>query len=73
MTAIKVASFGSAVNVTLGLPFPRTSPDHGTALDIAGKGIADASSMIRAMHLCAEIVKRIAQRAERKAQSASKT
>ena len=34
MTAIKVASFGRAVNVTLGLPFPRTSPDHGTALDI---------------------------------------
>ena len=40
MTAIKVASFGEAVNITLGLPFPRTSPDHGTALDIAGKGIA---------------------------------
>ncbi len=37
MTAIKVASFGQAVNVTLGLPFPRTSPDHGTALDIAGQ------------------------------------
>jgi 4-hydroxythreonine-4-phosphate dehydrogenase len=58
MTAIKVASFGSAVNVTLGLPFPRTSPDHGTALDIAGKGIADASSMERAIGLCAEIVRR---------------
>ena len=55
MTAIKVASFGSAVNVTLGLPFPRTSPDHGTALDIAGKGIADASSMIEAILLCAAI------------------
>jgi 4-hydroxythreonine-4-phosphate dehydrogenase len=40
MTAIKVAAFGNAVNVTLGLPFPRTSPDHGTALDIATKGIA---------------------------------
>ena len=39
MTAIKVAAFGSAVNVTLGLPFPRTSPDHGTALDIAGRGL----------------------------------
>ena len=38
MTAIKVAAFGRAVNVTLGLPFPRTSPDHGTALDIAGHG-----------------------------------
>ena len=52
MTAIKVASFGSGVNVTLGLPFPRTSPDHGTALDIAGQGIADASSMRHAVLLC---------------------
>ncbi|HEY4216161.1 MAG TPA: 4-hydroxythreonine-4-phosphate dehydrogenase PdxA [Gemmatimonadaceae bacterium] len=58
MTAIKVASFGSAVNVTLGLPFPRTSPDHGTALDIAGKGIADASSMIESILLCADIARR---------------
>lgn len=55
MTAIKVASFGSAVNITLGLPFPRTSPDHGTALDIAGRGIADPSSMIEAILLCARI------------------
>lgn len=59
MTAIKVASFGAAVNVTLGLPFPRTSPDHGTALDIAGQGIADPSSMIEAILLCAEIAARI--------------
>jgi 4-hydroxythreonine-4-phosphate dehydrogenase len=58
MTAIKVASFGSAVNVTLGLPFPRTSPDHGTALDIAGRGIADPSSMIEAILLCARIAAR---------------
>ena len=58
MTAIKVAAFGTAVNVTLGLPFPRTSPDHGTALDIAGQGIADPSSMIEAVLLCAEIVRR---------------
>ena len=58
MTAIKVASFGSAVNVTLGLPFPRTSPDHGTALDIAGEDRADASSMIAATLLCASIVAR---------------
>jgi 4-hydroxythreonine-4-phosphate dehydrogenase len=57
MTAIKVASFGSAVNVTLGLPFPRTSPDHGTALDIAGQGIADASSMVAAVLLCARIAR----------------
>jgi 4-hydroxythreonine-4-phosphate dehydrogenase len=63
MTAIKVAAFGSAVNVTLGLPFPRTSPDHGTALDIAGQGIADPSSMIEAILLCAEIVARRRQRA----------
>jgi 4-hydroxythreonine-4-phosphate dehydrogenase len=55
MTAIKVASFGSAVNVTLGLPFPRTSPDHGTALDIAGRGIADPSSFIQALLLCRRI------------------
>lgn len=58
MTAIKVASFGSAVNVTLGLPFPRTSPDHGTALDIAGQGIADPSSMIEAILLCSRITSR---------------
>ncbi|HXY32206.1 MAG TPA: 4-hydroxythreonine-4-phosphate dehydrogenase PdxA [Gemmatimonadaceae bacterium] len=58
MTAIKVASFGSAVNVTLGLPFPRTSPDHGTALDIAGRGIADAGSMTAAIIECARIASR---------------
>ena len=58
MTAIKVASFGSAVNITLGLPFPRTSPDHGTALDIAGQDLADPSSMIAATLLCASIASR---------------
>ena len=58
MTAIKVAAFGKAVNVTLGLPFPRTSPDHGTALDISGRGIADPSSMIEATLLCASIARR---------------
>ncbi len=60
MTAIKVASFGSAVNVTLGLPFPRTSPDHGTALDIAGRGMADPSSMITSVLECARIATRLA-------------
>ena len=55
MTAIKVAAFGHAVNVTLGLPFPRCSPDHGTALDIANKGVADPSSMIDATLLCATL------------------
>jgi 4-hydroxythreonine-4-phosphate dehydrogenase len=51
MAAFKTAAFGSGVNVTLGLPFPRTSPDHGTALDIAGKGVADWSSMREAVLL----------------------
>ena len=58
MTAIKVAAFGKAVNVTLGLPFPRTSPDHGTALDIAGQGIADPSSFHEAVRLCAVLAAR---------------
>jgi 4-hydroxythreonine-4-phosphate dehydrogenase len=62
MTAIKVASFGNAVNVTLGLPFPRTSPDHGTALDIAGQNRADPSSMIAATLLCASIAARAQSR-----------
>ena len=62
MTAIKVASFGSAVNVTLGLPFPRTSPDHGTALDIAGRGVADPSSMIEAILMGARIAQRTSVR-----------
>ncbi|HEU4829389.1 MAG TPA: 4-hydroxythreonine-4-phosphate dehydrogenase PdxA [Gemmatimonadales bacterium] len=55
MTAIKVAAFGRAVNVTLGLPFPRTSPDHGTAFDIAGTGVADPSSMREALELAARM------------------
>ncbi|MDQ4080589.1 MAG: 4-hydroxythreonine-4-phosphate dehydrogenase PdxA [Gemmatimonadota bacterium] len=63
MTAIKVASFGEAVNVTLGLPFPRTSPDHGTALEIAGKGVASPASMIAAVRLCARIAVRTSTRA----------
>ncbi|HEX9165048.1 MAG TPA: 4-hydroxythreonine-4-phosphate dehydrogenase PdxA, partial [Gemmatimonadales bacterium] len=55
MTAIKVAAFGRGVNVTLGLPFPRTSPDHGTALDIAGQGRADPGSMIEALRLAVRL------------------
>lgn len=55
MTAIKVAAFGRGVNVTLGLPFPRTAPDHGTALDIAGKGTADFGSMRAALELAADL------------------
>jgi 4-hydroxythreonine-4-phosphate dehydrogenase len=58
MTAIKVASFGKGVNVTLGLPVPRTAPDHGTAVDIAGKGTADPSSMKEAIRVAQEIARR---------------
>jgi 4-hydroxythreonine-4-phosphate dehydrogenase len=57
MAAFKTASFGRGVNVTLGLPFPRTSPDHGTALDIAGRGIADASSMFEALELAVRLAR----------------
>ncbi len=53
---VKSISFNEGVNVTLGLPFPRTSVDHGTAFEIAGKGIADESSMIAAIRLAAELV-----------------
>ncbi|MGK7754788.1 MULTISPECIES: 4-hydroxythreonine-4-phosphate dehydrogenase PdxA [unclassified Roseovarius] len=52
---IKTLDFDRGVNVTLGLPFVRTSPDHGTALDIAGKGVANASSMIEAVRLAARL------------------
>jgi 4-hydroxythreonine-4-phosphate dehydrogenase len=58
MTAIKVAAFGRGVNLTLGLPFPRTSPDHGTALDIAGQGKADPGSMIEAVRLAVRLARR---------------
>jgi len=53
---IKTLAFDSAVNVTLGLPFVRTSPDHGTAYDIAGTGTASAASLIAALQLAARIV-----------------
>src|SRR5213075_1012582 len=52
---VKLLAFGRAVNVTLGLPIVRTSVDHGTAFDIAGKGIADPSSMIAAVLLAAKL------------------
>jgi 4-hydroxythreonine-4-phosphate dehydrogenase len=52
---LKLHAFDDGVNVTLGLPFPRTSPDHGTAFEIAGKGIARADSMIAAITLAAEL------------------
>jgi 4-hydroxythreonine-4-phosphate dehydrogenase len=52
---VKLMAFDRAVNTTIGLPFVRTSPDHGTAFDIAGLGIADASSMKMALQLAAEL------------------
>ncbi|HXI86351.1 MAG TPA: 4-hydroxythreonine-4-phosphate dehydrogenase PdxA, partial [Parvularculaceae bacterium] len=55
---VKTLAFQSAVNVTLGLPIVRTSPDHGTALDIAGKGHASAESLIAAIKLAGEIAAR---------------
>ena len=55
---VKLLAFGHAVNVTLGLPIIRTSVDHGTAFDIAGKGIADPSSMIEATLLAARLARR---------------
>jgi 4-hydroxythreonine-4-phosphate dehydrogenase len=55
LVPVKLAAFGRAVNVTLGLPFVRTSVDHGTAFDIAGQGVADAGSLLAALQLAAEL------------------
>ena len=55
LAPLKLASFGHGVNVTLGLPFVRTSVDHGTAFDIAGKAQADPSSMENALALAAQL------------------
>jgi len=58
LAPLKYATFGRGVNVTLGLPFVRTSVDHGTALDIAGKGAADANSLREALVLAIELAER---------------
>ncbi len=58
---LKTLSFDSGVNVTLGLPFVRTSPDHGTAFDIAGSGKASAVSLIAALRLAAAMAQRRAE------------
>ena len=55
LIAAKLLDFRQTVNVTLGLPSPRTSPDHGTADDIAGQGVADPEPMISALLLCARL------------------
>ena len=61
---IKLAAFGRAVNVTLGLPIIRTSVDHGTAFDIAGRGIADPSSLVEAVRLAARLAQGAAVKAD---------
>lgn len=58
MIPCKLLSWGKNVNVTLGLPFVRTSPDHGTGLDIAGKGIAHPGSFIEAVRVACQMVSR---------------
>jgi len=55
LPVLKYVGFGSAVNVTLGLPIVRTSVDHGTALDIAGRGTADEGSFVAAVALAAKL------------------
>ncbi len=55
LPALKLLHFDDAVNVTLGLPKPRTSPDHGVAYDMAGRGVARAGSMRAALLLAARL------------------
>jgi len=57
LAPFKLIAFDNGVNVTLGLPFVRTAPDHGTALDIAGKGVARAAGMIAAINLAARLAR----------------
>jgi 4-hydroxythreonine-4-phosphate dehydrogenase len=64
LVPIKTIAFDDAVNVTLGLPFVRTSPDHGTAFDIAGRGIARPDSLIAALRLAARLADKEAGHAE---------
>ncbi|HEY8006564.1 MAG TPA: 4-hydroxythreonine-4-phosphate dehydrogenase PdxA [Methylocella sp.] len=58
LVPVKTVAFNTAVNVTLGLPLIRTSPDHGTAFDIAGKGVADPASLIAALRLAGKLARR---------------
>lgn len=58
LAAFKTVAFDTGVNVTLGLPIVRTSPDHGTAFDLAGRGVARADSMIAALRLAASLARR---------------
>lgn len=62
LAPFKLVHFADGVNVTLGLPFVRTSPDHGTAFDLAGRGVADARSMAAALLLAAQLSRRPSRR-----------
>jgi 4-hydroxythreonine-4-phosphate dehydrogenase len=68
LPVLKYATFGRGVNITLGLPIIRTSVDHGTALDLAGTGKADAGSLVAAIELAIELANR-----EREARAATVT
>jgi len=59
---VKLIAHGESTNVTLGLPYVRTSPDHGTAFDIAGKGIADESGMVSGMKCAVDLIERTQSR-----------
>ena len=65
LIALKTLEFDRAVNITLGLPFVRTSPDHGTAYDIAGHGVANPTSMIAAIEYAADAVRTMTRDAGR--------
>ena len=58
LAPLKMVAFEHGVNWTLGLPFIRTSPDHGTAYDIAGKGVANPSSMLAAIRLALALARK---------------
>jgi 4-hydroxythreonine-4-phosphate dehydrogenase len=57
LPVLKFSGFEEAVNLTLGLPYPRVAVDHGTALDLAGRGIADPSSLFAAVETCARLAR----------------
>jgi 4-hydroxythreonine-4-phosphate dehydrogenase len=57
---VKYLGVEQGVNVTLGLPLIRTSPDHGTAMDVAGQGVANASSMVQAIRMARQLVAGVA-------------
>ena len=57
LPVLKYSDFANAVNISLGLPYPRVAVDHGTALDLAGKGVADPASLYAAIRTCARFAR----------------